>query len=70
MMRGYGQCTFMDQKQNDDGLWKMYFYGSIRKAGVGAGIWTISPNRDFKVYYFKLTFECTNNVAEYEALLL
>ena len=48
----------------------MYFDGSISKEGAGAGIWIISPNRDFKVYSYKLTFECTNNVAEYEALLL
>ena len=48
----------------------MYFDGSIRKEGVGAGKWIIYPNRDSKVYSFKLTFECTNNVAEYEALLL
>ena len=48
----------------------MYFDGSINKEGYGVGIWIISPNREFKVYYFKLTFECTNNVVEYEALLL
>ena len=48
----------------------MYFDGSISKEGVGAGVWIISPNIEFKVYSFKLNFECTNNVAEYEALLL
>ena len=48
----------------------MYFYGSISKEGARAGFWIISPERDFKVYYFKLTFECTNNVAEYESLFL
>ena len=48
----------------------MYFDGSISKEGASAGVWIISPNREFKVYSFKLTFECTNNVSEYEALLL
>ena len=48
----------------------MYFDGLINKEGSGVGIWIIYPNRYFKVYSFKLTFECTNNVAEYEALLL
>ena len=48
----------------------MYFDGSICKEGTRAGIWIISPNRDFKVYSYKLTFECTNNVAEYESFLL
>ena len=40
----------------------MYFDGSITKEGVGAGVWIISSNKDFKVYSFKLTFECTNNL--------
>ena len=33
-------------------------------------MYIISPIRDFKALSYKLTFECTNNVAEYEALLL
>ena len=48
----------------------MYFDGSISKEGVGAGVWIITPDKYFKVYSFKLTFECTNNVVEYESLLL
>ena len=48
----------------------MYFDGSISKEGVGAGVWIIFPGRDFKVYSFKLTFQCKNNVAKYGALLL
>ena len=40
------------------------------KIGAGAGVYIISPIRDFKALSYKLTFECTNNVAEYEALLL
>ena len=48
----------------------MYFDGSISKEGAGSSIWIISPNRDSKVYSFKLTFECKNNVANYGALLL
>ena len=60
----------MGHKQNDEGVWTMYFNGSIRKEGASACIWIISPNRDFKVYSFKLIFECTNNVAVYEALPL
>ena len=40
----------------------MYFDGSISKEVVGDGIWIISPNMDFKLYSYKLTFEHTNNV--------
>ena len=60
----------LKQKHNDEGLWTMYFDGSISREGTGAGIWIISPNSNSKIYSFKLTFECTNNVAEYETLLL
>ena len=48
----------------------MYFDGSVAKIGAGAGVYIISPIRDFKALSYKLNFECTNNVAKYEALLL
>ena len=60
----------MEKKQKRDGLWTMYFDGSVAKVGTGASIYIISPIRYFKALSYKLTFECTNNVAEYEALLL
>ena len=60
----------MEHKQNDEGLWTMYFDGSISKEGASASIWIIYPNRDFKVYSYKLKFEFTNNVAAYEDFLL
>ena len=48
----------------------MYFDGSISKNGAGASVYIMSPIRDFKAIYYKLTFECTNNVVEYESLLV
>ena len=54
----------------DEGLWKMYFDSSMSKAGAGAGVYIISPIKDTKAYSYKLMFECSNNVADYEALLL
>ena len=60
----------LEKKQNEQGLWTMYFYGSRSKNGVGDDVWIISPIIEFKYLSYKLTFECTNNVAEYEALLL
>ena len=53
----------LEQKQRDEGVWTMYFDGSISKEGAGAGIWIFSPEIYFKGYSFKLKFECTNNVA-------
>ena len=60
----------LEVKQKREGQWIMYFDGSTAKIGAGAGVYIISPIWDFKALSYKLTFECTNNVAEYEALLL
>ena len=60
----------LEAKQKREGQWIMYFDGSTAKIGAGAGVYIISPIRDFKDLSYKLMFECTNNVAEYEALLL
>ena len=38
--------------------------------GVGAGAWILSPTHDVKLLSFKLYFECTNNVVEYESPVL
>ena len=38
--------------------------------GVGAGFWISSPTQDVKLLSFKLYFECTNNVEDYENLIL
>ena len=48
----------------------MYFDGSVAKVGAGAGVCIISPIIYYKYYSYKLVFECTHNVEEYEALLL
>ena len=45
----------------------MSFDGSCGKAGSGAGVWIHNTNEG---YSYKLYFQCTNNIAEYEALLL
>ena len=53
-----------------DEVWKMYFDGAYSKFGKGAGIVIISPSNKVYNFAFKLEFEASNNVAEYEALLL
>ena len=46
------------------------FDGAYSKAGKGAGIMIISPSNKIYNFAFRLYFEASNNVAEYEALLL
>ena len=60
----------LEKKHNEEGLWTMYFDGSISKNGASAGVYIIFPIRYCKDLSYKLTFECTNNIAEYESLLI
>jgi hypothetical protein len=56
----------------DQGLieyWKMYFDGSLKIDGAGAGVLFISPNKDELRYVLRLHFPASNNTAEYEACL-
>jgi ribonuclease HI len=48
----------------------MYFDGSKRNTGAGAGVVLISPRGDKMNYVLQMNFPLpTNNEAEYEALL-
>ncbi|OMO98613.1 reverse transcriptase [Corchorus capsularis] len=57
------------------GEWTLYFDGSATATGGGAGVVLVSPEAE-RAYEevvsmaFKLDFQCTNNQAEYEALVL
>jgi ribonuclease HI len=44
--------------------------GSWGTFGVGAAVILISPSKIRTCYIARLEFNCTNNIAEYEALLL
>ena len=47
----------------------MYFNGSLKLGGGGAGVLFISPKGEQLKYVFQILFEVSNNEAEYEALL-
>jgi hypothetical protein len=51
-------------------VWKMFFDGASSSIGAGAGVVFISPCQETISLSYKLEFEITNNVAEYEALVL
>jgi len=51
--------------------WYLEFDGSVNKLGAGAGIWIHNThNNHAEGHAYKVNFKCTNNMAEYEALLL
>jgi ribonuclease HI len=58
------------KEERVDEIWKMNFDGAHSKSGTGAGIVVTSPTEKSFNFAYRLEFEATNNVAEYEALLL
>jgi ribonuclease HI len=48
----------------------MFFDGASSREGTGAGVFFVSPSQETVSLSYKLEFETTNNVAEYEALVL
>ncbi|XP_070020480.1 uncharacterized protein [Nicotiana sylvestris] len=50
--------------------WKMYFDGAAHRGGVGAGVVFVTPQGEVLPYSFTLTQLYSNNVAEYQALIL
>ena len=57
-------------EESNDSWWHMSFDGEASKEGEGAGIWIRPPMGEPKLLSYKLHFKCTNNMAEYEALIL
>jgi hypothetical protein len=66
------QIEKFSRKQDnvEDQRWIMSFYGDACREGAGDGIWINHPKSDSKLCSYKLVFECTDNMAEYEALIL
>ena len=48
----------------------MFFDGSSRADGAGAGVIFVSPQKQILPYSFTLGELCSNNVAEYQALIM
>ena len=48
----------------------MFFDGASTQASTGVGIVLISPSKETIHLSYKMDFKTTNNIAEYEALLL
>jgi ribonuclease HI len=48
----------------------MFFDGASSKDSASVGVVFISPSQEVITLSFKLEFETTNNIVEYEALVL
>jgi ribonuclease HI len=62
--------TFCEESPLTTYVWKMFFDGASSKEGVGVGVVFVSPAQETISLSYKLEFETTNNVAEYEARVL
>jgi ribonuclease HI len=62
--------TTLEQINLEDGMWHMNFDGSYPNEGNIAGIILYSPVGKIHNFSYRLDFACTNNVTEFEALLL
>jgi hypothetical protein len=51
-------------------IWKMFFDGASSSEGTGTEVVFMSPSQETISLSYKMEFETTNNVAEYEALVL
>ncbi|KAL8128463.1 hypothetical protein V2J09_017618 [Rumex salicifolius] len=54
----------------DENSWHLYFDGAAKKKGVGVGIVFVTPSGGIVPYSFPLLEVYTNNVAEYEVLII
>ena len=57
----------LEDESTKEDLWKLYFDGASNALGHGIGAILISLKRKYYPFTAKLNFNCTNNVAEYEA---
>ncbi|KAK4382516.1 hypothetical protein Sango_2727900 [Sesamum angolense] len=50
--------------------WKMYFDGASHKERAGVGVVFVTSEGEALPYSFTLTQNCSNNIAEYQTLIL
>jgi ribonuclease HI len=59
-----------EEINKDTEAWTVFCDGSWGTFGAGAAAVLVAPSKVRTCYAAKLDFSCTNNIAEYEALLL
>jgi ribonuclease HI len=52
------------------GIWTLEFDGAHSSSGSGAGIVLTAPSKETFYYSYRHEYHSTNNVAEYEALII
>ena len=60
----------IDDEDSEEKKWRMYFDGASNILGQGIGAVLISPQGNHYPATARLSFSCTNNMAEYEACVM
>ena len=63
------QTAIVLETEKKEDFRTLYFDGSKTKEGVEVGCVLVNPKKNKTLITCRLEFECTNNVAEYEALI-
>ena len=66
----YEDNITLEQINIEDWMWHMHFDGSCSNEGNIVGIILYSPVGKIHNFSYRLEFACTNNVTEFEELLL
>lgn len=71
MFRGEEKEPCTRPKLKEDQIWKIHFDGVSSIEGNGTDIIFFSPSGNpHNFFFFRLNFQCTNNIAEFRALSL
>ena len=63
------QASIVAPNQKKEYFWTLHFDGSKTKEGTGVGYMLIDPKKNKTLIACRLEFKCTNDIAEYEALI-
>ncbi|XP_016673288.1 uncharacterized protein [Gossypium hirsutum] len=59
-----------EKDSQEEHSWKLNFDGASNAVGNGIEAVLVSPNGDYHPFTSKLDFDCTNNMAKYEACIM
>ncbi|XP_040948656.1 uncharacterized protein [Gossypium hirsutum] len=60
----------VEEDPQENHSWRLNFDGASNALGNGIGAILVSSNGDYHPFTSKLDFDCTNNMAEYEACIM
>ena len=61
---------FPEEGSGPESCWSMVFDGAVNSYGKGIGVVIVTPHGSHIPFTARLTFDCTNNMAEYEACIM